>query len=185
MDKPGNTLRPPTLATGRRLPASFRAPQQHQGLILIPRKVNLPPGTGPDNRSHRSDLWSWLVGQFPRHAGRGRPVRHRPVAAGHAAGVHLGCRRRDRELRALHRRHYRHAQGWSIAATAAVLGITARTLRKWRGRHATEGAGFVGAAGVKPRDAAAEGGSGSMSVRPTQAQSAIGGTTCLVTISRT
>jgi hypothetical protein len=34
----------PTLPTGRRLSTSFTAPQQHQGLILIPGKVK--PSTG-------------------------------------------------------------------------------------------------------------------------------------------
>ena len=47
MDKPGKTLCvSPTLPTGRRLPTSFTAPQQHQGLILIPGKVPLQPATG-------------------------------------------------------------------------------------------------------------------------------------------
>src|SRR5271166_602987 len=45
MDKPGKTLGvSPTLPTGRRLSTSFTAPQQHQGLILIPGKVT--PSTG-------------------------------------------------------------------------------------------------------------------------------------------
>jgi ATP-dependent Clp protease adaptor protein ClpS len=40
MDKPGKTpCVSPTLPTGRRLPTSFTAPPQHQGLNLIPGKV--------------------------------------------------------------------------------------------------------------------------------------------------
>jgi transposase InsO family protein len=34
----------------------------------------------------------------------------------------------------------RLSRGWSIAAVAAAQGVTARTVRKWRDRHAAEGA---------------------------------------------
>ena len=34
----------------------------------------------------------------------------------------------------------RLAVGWSVAAVAAAAGVTAKTVRKWRDRHATEGA---------------------------------------------
>ena len=48
MDKPGKTpCVSPTLPTGRRLSTSFTAPQQQQGLILIPGKVKPSAGYGP------------------------------------------------------------------------------------------------------------------------------------------
>jgi len=48
MDKPGKTpCVSPRLPTGRRLPTSFTAPQQHQGLILIPGKVQPSAGDQP------------------------------------------------------------------------------------------------------------------------------------------
>ena len=33
----------------------------------------------------------------------------------------------------------RQAEGWSVAAVAAAMGVDARTVRKWRDRHAAEG----------------------------------------------
>ncbi|MFZ1429563.1 MAG: leucine zipper domain-containing protein [Geminicoccaceae bacterium] len=33
----------------------------------------------------------------------------------------------------------RLADGWSMAAVAAAFGVDARTVRKWRDRHADEG----------------------------------------------
>jgi hypothetical protein len=48
MDKPGKTLCvSPTLPTGRRLPTSFTAPQQQQGMNLIPGKVKPSAGYRP------------------------------------------------------------------------------------------------------------------------------------------
>src|SRR5208283_2053218 len=48
LDKPGKTpCVSPTLPTGRRLPTSFTAPQQHQGLNLIPGKVQPSAGYKP------------------------------------------------------------------------------------------------------------------------------------------
>jgi hypothetical protein len=45
MDKPGKTHGvSPTLPTGRRLPTSFTAPQQKQGLNVIPGKVKPSAG---------------------------------------------------------------------------------------------------------------------------------------------
>jgi hypothetical protein len=34
----------------------------------------------------------------------------------------------------------RLASGWSVATTATALGVTAKTVRKWRDRYAAEGA---------------------------------------------
>ena len=34
----------------------------------------------------------------------------------------------------------RLAAGWSVAAVAIAAGVTAKTVRKWRDRHAAEGA---------------------------------------------
>src|SRR3954452_11344837 len=34
---------------------------------------------------------------------------------------------------------HRLAEGWSVAAVAAAMGVDARTVRKWRDRHAAEG----------------------------------------------
>src|SRR5207244_9367293 len=66
MDKLGKTHGvSPSLPTGRRLPTSFTAPQQKQGLNLIPGKVkpsagNQPwlilPGTCPHDRDRRHTL---------------------------------------------------------------------------------------------------------------------------------
>jgi hypothetical protein len=48
MDKPGKTLGVfPTLPTGRRLPTSFTAQQQQQGMNLIPGKVKPSAGHQP------------------------------------------------------------------------------------------------------------------------------------------
>ena len=48
MDKPGKTpCVSPTLPTGRRLPTSFTAPQQQQGINLIPGKVKPSAGYRP------------------------------------------------------------------------------------------------------------------------------------------
>lgn len=44
----------PTLPTGRRLPTSFTAPQQHQGLSLIPGKVKPSAGYQPLAYSSRN-----------------------------------------------------------------------------------------------------------------------------------
>ena len=47
MDKPGKTpCVSPALPTGRRLPTSFTAPQQQQGLKLIPGVVKPSAGYG-------------------------------------------------------------------------------------------------------------------------------------------
>jgi hypothetical protein len=55
MDKPEKTpCVSPTLPTGRRLPTSFTAPQQHQGLILIPGKVQPSAGDQPLAYSSRN-----------------------------------------------------------------------------------------------------------------------------------
>jgi transposase len=34
---------------------------------------------------------------------------------------------------------HRLASGWSVAAVAAAQGVTAKTVRKWRDRYATQG----------------------------------------------
>jgi hypothetical protein len=48
MDKPGKTpCVSPTLPTGRRLPTSFTAPLQQQGMNLIPGKVKPSAGYQP------------------------------------------------------------------------------------------------------------------------------------------
>ena len=55
MDKPGKTpCVSPRLPTGRRLPTSFTALQQHQGLILIPGKVQPSAGDQPLAYSSRN-----------------------------------------------------------------------------------------------------------------------------------
>ena len=35
----------------------------------------------------------------------------------------------------------RLAQGWTVKAVAAAFGVDARTVRKWRDRHAADAAG--------------------------------------------
>jgi transposase InsO family protein len=46
---------------------------------------------------------------------------------------------------------HRLTEGWTVPAVAAALGLTARTVRKWRDRHATEGAKGLADRTSRPR----------------------------------
>jgi transposase-like protein len=46
----------------------------------------------------------------------------------------------------------RLAEGLPIAAVAAAQGVTPKTVRKWRDRHAAEGAAGLADSGSKPHD---------------------------------
>jgi hypothetical protein len=79
MDKPGKTpCVSPRLPTGRRLPTSFTAPQQHQGLILIPGKVQ--PSAGAQPLAYFSRKLSRQPGPPHHAASEASVVRLRPYA---------------------------------------------------------------------------------------------------------